>query len=354
MEKSKIVRDIIESVRQASPQGGFVKKVNGEWFDVGERARREKTGQQIRDLLHHDYKSSTKAKARTRKNQKGPADRLPPRSVSAPKSSSMGSSGFPSTNRTGSSLPKRIVTLDSQARASIQNIGMQYRMRQNSDPDMAKGPGELEPFQGWSLANQQSQQQPLQGSEYQANLNLANFMQQQQQQRQLISNQNEPLQFQRQMYQQQNQLFSQQQMMQQNSFFFNQDQQVPNNSFAASQQSSLLAMQQQHMQQQQFNANKVANSMANLSGLSENNSFMMNAGNTRSSQTFLPNNNMSSMGTFPVNSQHFNSNNNSMMPIVYDNDTSASTMPMEESASSYEDSYSSHAFHNSHNSNNLG
>jgi len=40
MEKSKIVRDIIESVRQASPQGGFVKKVNGEWFDVGERSRR--------------------------------------------------------------------------------------------------------------------------------------------------------------------------------------------------------------------------------------------------------------------------------------------------------------------------
>ena len=41
VEKSKIVRDIIESVRRASPSGGFVKQVNGRWWDVGERARRE-------------------------------------------------------------------------------------------------------------------------------------------------------------------------------------------------------------------------------------------------------------------------------------------------------------------------
>lgn len=66
MEKSKIVRDIIDSVRQASPQGGFVKKVDGVWMDVGERSAREKTGQQMRDLLHTQYRSSTKAKARNR------------------------------------------------------------------------------------------------------------------------------------------------------------------------------------------------------------------------------------------------------------------------------------------------
>ena len=35
MAKSQIVRDIIESVRLASPRGGFVKKVDGKWWDVG-------------------------------------------------------------------------------------------------------------------------------------------------------------------------------------------------------------------------------------------------------------------------------------------------------------------------------
>lgn len=35
LEKSNIVSIIVDSVRERSPYGGFVKKVNGEWFEVG-------------------------------------------------------------------------------------------------------------------------------------------------------------------------------------------------------------------------------------------------------------------------------------------------------------------------------
>jgi hypothetical protein len=81
--KSMIVSDIVESVRRGSPLGGFVKwcscsciKTNdeedhehgggGQWFEVGDHLAREKVGQSFRDLLHVQYKSSTKAKRKRR------------------------------------------------------------------------------------------------------------------------------------------------------------------------------------------------------------------------------------------------------------------------------------------------
>lgn len=69
-EKSKIVSHIVNTVRTAAAyhQGGFVKSTNGGtmWFEVGDRAAKEKIGQTFRDLLHTKYSSSTKAKARVR------------------------------------------------------------------------------------------------------------------------------------------------------------------------------------------------------------------------------------------------------------------------------------------------
>jgi len=65
-EKSKIVSHIVDTVRRASPQGGFVKCVNRKWYEVGDRAAKEKIGQTFRDLLHTQYSSSTKAKAKIR------------------------------------------------------------------------------------------------------------------------------------------------------------------------------------------------------------------------------------------------------------------------------------------------
>ena len=41
-EKSKIVSHIVNTVRTASPHGGFVKQIDGGWFEVGDRHAKEK------------------------------------------------------------------------------------------------------------------------------------------------------------------------------------------------------------------------------------------------------------------------------------------------------------------------
>jgi len=64
--KSLIVSHITNTVRTASVEGGFVKNIKGIWYEVGDRAAKEKIGQTLRDLLHTKYSSSTKAKARVR------------------------------------------------------------------------------------------------------------------------------------------------------------------------------------------------------------------------------------------------------------------------------------------------
>ena len=46
-QKSKIVSHIVNTVRNASPHGGFVKKIDGVWFEVGDRHAKEK----VRTLL---------------------------------------------------------------------------------------------------------------------------------------------------------------------------------------------------------------------------------------------------------------------------------------------------------------
>jgi len=65
-QKSKIVTRVVNTIRQASPHGGFVKEINGNWYEVGDRSAKEKVGQTFRDLLHREYPSSTKAKAKVR------------------------------------------------------------------------------------------------------------------------------------------------------------------------------------------------------------------------------------------------------------------------------------------------
>lgn len=67
IEKSIIVSYIVDTIRDASPCGGFVKEIKGHWYQVGDHIAREKVGQNIRDLLHGQYKSSTKAKQCRRK-----------------------------------------------------------------------------------------------------------------------------------------------------------------------------------------------------------------------------------------------------------------------------------------------
>lgn len=68
-DKSLVVSVLINRVRHANPEGGFVKNYGGRWYCVSDRYSREKVGQQFRDLLHTKYRSSTKAKAEKRKKQ---------------------------------------------------------------------------------------------------------------------------------------------------------------------------------------------------------------------------------------------------------------------------------------------
>lgn len=67
---------IIQTVRSQSPDGGFIKldPATGMWQEVGDHLAREKVGQTIRDALHSNYKSSTKAKKERRQAEQAKAD----------------------------------------------------------------------------------------------------------------------------------------------------------------------------------------------------------------------------------------------------------------------------------------
>ena len=71
LEKSLIVSSIVDKIRRDSPNGGFVKfnSQTGEWYEVGDHLAREKVGQSFRDSLSSQYRSSTKAKKRRRKEE---------------------------------------------------------------------------------------------------------------------------------------------------------------------------------------------------------------------------------------------------------------------------------------------
>ena len=68
MQKSMVVSNIIDTIHEKSPNGGFVKQEAGVWYNVGDHLAREKVGQTLRDSLYDQYKSSTKAK-RQRKQE---------------------------------------------------------------------------------------------------------------------------------------------------------------------------------------------------------------------------------------------------------------------------------------------
>lgn len=76
LEKSNILFEIVNKVRQESPRGGFVKKdaVSGRWQAVGDFLAREKTSQAFRDALHDQYKSSNTSKKKRRRAEQ--AERL--------------------------------------------------------------------------------------------------------------------------------------------------------------------------------------------------------------------------------------------------------------------------------------
>jgi hypothetical protein len=66
--KSAIVSEIVALVCQAG--GFFCKCKRGVWLEVGNRHAREKVGASLRNLLHSQYKSSTKARADRRRSDR--------------------------------------------------------------------------------------------------------------------------------------------------------------------------------------------------------------------------------------------------------------------------------------------
>jgi hypothetical protein len=67
LEKSAIVSCIVGSIKQAAPTGAFVKFEGGAWWEVEDGVAREKVGCLLRDSLHTQYRSSTKAKLARRR-----------------------------------------------------------------------------------------------------------------------------------------------------------------------------------------------------------------------------------------------------------------------------------------------
>ena len=68
--KTQVISDLIQTVRNAAPAGPFVKFKNGRWWEVGDHVAREKVGYIIRDLLHDQYRSSSRSKSVIRKQRK--------------------------------------------------------------------------------------------------------------------------------------------------------------------------------------------------------------------------------------------------------------------------------------------
>jgi hypothetical protein len=68
LKKSAIVANVVAVVRQEG--GCFCRYENGTWFEVGDYFAREKVSGMFRDMLHTQYRSSTKAKTTRRRDQK--------------------------------------------------------------------------------------------------------------------------------------------------------------------------------------------------------------------------------------------------------------------------------------------
>lgn len=62
LEKSFIVSEVLNMIRESCPVGAFVKYEKGRWWDLDDAVCREKVGSLFRDFLHTEYKSSSKAK----------------------------------------------------------------------------------------------------------------------------------------------------------------------------------------------------------------------------------------------------------------------------------------------------
>ena len=115
IQKTKIVSTIMALVKEAAPEGPFVKReTNGVWWEVDDAFAREKIGCMFRDTLHTKYRSSTKAK-KARKNARNSASTALLETTSQPSNSSSSSSSSSLHNGYTTSLAEQIFGPDTNA-----------------------------------------------------------------------------------------------------------------------------------------------------------------------------------------------------------------------------------------------
>jgi len=71
-DKSQVVSDIMQLVRESCPEGGaFIKKdASGRWHEVRDVIARERVASIFRDFLHDQYRSSSKSKVEKRREKR--------------------------------------------------------------------------------------------------------------------------------------------------------------------------------------------------------------------------------------------------------------------------------------------
>ncbi|CAB9521543.1 Nitrilase family, member 2 [Seminavis robusta] len=123
LERSFIVSAILKTIRQ---NGGFVRNINGKWFDIGDRNSKEKIGQLFRDNLSHMFKSSTKAKASIRRQKRNSSGD----SASGSSNDSDKNESPPQRAKSTYTFPISEVTIDTSAPQpdAAKSNGKQYTM----------------------------------------------------------------------------------------------------------------------------------------------------------------------------------------------------------------------------------
>jgi|Transcript_3628 hypothetical protein len=91
LEKSLIVMSIVDTVRDNSPRGGFVKHVvrTSRWYEVGDHLAREKVGQALREALVAKDPQKREAKKQKRTQAKTNSSKALPVVAVAPSSSTV-------------------------------------------------------------------------------------------------------------------------------------------------------------------------------------------------------------------------------------------------------------------------
>ncbi|CAB9506547.1 Nitrilase family, member 2 [Seminavis robusta] len=109
LEKSFIVSEVLNCIRESCPVGAFVKYEKGRWYDLDDTVCREKVGSLFRDFLHTTYKSSSKAKhAKKVKEKSQQQDATPTPTRRSSKTSS--GPGTPTSSPEKASPTKKVKT----------------------------------------------------------------------------------------------------------------------------------------------------------------------------------------------------------------------------------------------------